>query len=249
MTRLLYWLFKHVLIGPFLLLTSRQVVTGKENFPSTGAALLVGNHLSVGDWLFMPLLMPRRVTFLAKSDYFTGTGIKGMLSRLFFAGSGQHPIDRTNADAAQAAMDAGLEVLSEGEILCMYPEGTRSPDGRLYRGKTGPARLAMRAGVPVIPIGVVGTGAYISALSKPRLRRRPEVRVLVGEPLDISPWEGREGDREAEREITDELMRRIQALTGQEYVPDVYGADMKKRFDAIRASGHNLLDQPADGQS
>lgn len=249
MTRLLYWLFKYVLIGPFLLSTSRQVVTGKENFPESGAALLVGNHLSVGDWLFMPLLMPRRVTFLAKSDYFTGTGIKGMLSRLFFAGSGQHPIDRTNADAAQAAMNAGLEVLAEGEILCIYPEGTRSPDGRLYRGKTGPARLAMRAGVPVIPIGVTGTGDYISALSKPRLRRRPEVRVMVGEPLDISPWDGREGDRAAEREITDELMRRIQALTGQEYVPDVYGADMKKQFDAIRDSGHNLLDQPVDGQS
>ena len=189
------------------------------------------------------------MTFLAKSDYFTGTGIKGMLSRWFFAGSGQYPIDRTNADAAQAAMNAGLEVLSEGEILCIYPEGTRSPDGRLYRGKTGPARLAIKADVPVIPIGVTGTGDYIRAISKLQFFRRPEVRVMVGEPLDISPWEGREGDRAAEREITDELMRRIQALTGQEYVPDVYGADMKKRFDAIRDSGHNLLDQPLDGQS
>lgn len=249
MTRLLYWLFKYVLIGPFLRLTSRQVVTGKDHFPRSGSALLVGNHLSVGDWLFMPLLMPRRVTFLAKSDYFTGTGIKGMLSRWFFAGSGQYPIDRTNADAAQAAMNAGFEVLSEGEILCIYPEGTRSPDGRLYRGKTGPARLAIKADVPVIPIGVTGTGDYIRAISKLQFFRRPEVRVMVGEPLDISPWEGREGDRAAEREITDELMRRIQALTGQEYVPDVYGADMKKRFDAIRDSGHNLLDQPLDGQS
>nr|WP_241729838.1 lysophospholipid acyltransferase family protein [Dietzia aerolata] len=245
----MYWLFKFVLIGPFLRLTSRRVVTGRENFPRSGAALIVGNHLSVGDWLFMPLLMPRRVTFLAKSDYFTGTGIKGMLSRWFFAGSGQHPIDRTNADAAQAAMNAGLEVLNEGEILCIYPEGTRSPDGRLYRGKTGPARLAMKAGVPVIPIGVSGTGEYIRALTTFRFGRRPEVRVMVGEPLDISPWAGREGDRVAEREITDELMRRIQALTGQEYLPDVYGAEMKKRFDTIRDSGHNLLDQPVETQS
>ena len=249
MTRLLYWLFKYVLIGPFLRLTSRQVVTGKEHFPSSGAALLVGNHLSVGDWLFMPLLMPRRVTFLAKSDYFTGTGIKGMLSRWFFAGSGQHPIDRTNADAAQAAMNAGLEVLSEGEILCIYPEGTRSPDGRLYRGKTGPARLAMKAGVPVIPIGVTGTGDYIRALTTFKFGRRPEVRVMVGEPLDISAWASRVGDRGAEREITDELMLRIQALTGQEYLKDIYGAEMKKRFDARRDSGRNLLDQPVDGQS
>src|SRR5699024_460540 len=122
-------------------------------------------------------------------------------------------------------------------------------DGRLYRGKTGPARLAMKAGVPVIPIGVTGTGDYIRALTKPKLGRRPVVRVMVGEPLDISAWAGREGDRAAEREITDELMLRIQALTGQEYLPDVYGADMKKRFDAIRESGRNLLDQPVDGSS
>lgn len=249
MTSLLYWLFKYVLIGPFLRVTSRQVVTGREHFPRSGAALLVGNHLSVADWLFMPLMMPRRVTFLAKSDYFTGTGIKGMLSRWFFAGTGQHPIDRTNADAAQAALNAGLEVLNAGEILCIYPEGTRSPDGRLYRGKTGPARLAMKAGVPIIPVGVTGTGEYIRGLSKLRLGRRSEVRIMVGEPLDISAWAGREGDRAAEREITDELMLRIQALTGQEYVPDVYGADMKKRYEAIRESGHNLLDQPVDGQS
>lgn len=245
---MLYWLFKYVLIGPFLRLTSRHVVTGKEHFPRSGAALLVGNHLSIGDWLFMPLLMPRRVTFLAKSDYFTGTGIKGLLSRWFFAGTGQHPIDRTNADAAQAAMNAGLEVLSAGEILCIYPEGTRSPDGRLYRGKTGPARLAMKAAVPVIPIGVTGTGDYIRAISKLRFGRRPQVRVMVGEPLDLTGWEGREGDRAAEREITDELMRRIQELTGQEYLPEIYGAEMKKQFDAIRDSGRNLLDQPTDEQ-
>lgn len=249
MTRLLYWLFKFVLIGPFLRLTSRRVVTGREHFPREGAALLVGNHLSVADWLFMPLLMPRRVTFLAKSDYFTGTGIKGALSRFFFAGSGQHPIDRTNADAAQAAINAGLEVLGEGEILCIYPEGTRSPDGRLYRGKTGPVRVAMRAGVPIVPIGVTGTGDYIRWLTRPRLGRRPEIRVMVGEPFDITPWADRVGDRAAEREITDQLMLRIQELTGQEYLPDTYGADMKKRFEHVRASGRNLLDQPAGEQS
>ena len=188
------------------------------------------------------------MTFLAKSDYFTGTGIRGMLSRWFFAGSGQYPIDRTNADAAQAALDAGLEVLSSGQILCIYPEGTRSPDGRLYRGKTGPARLALRAGVPIIPVGVSGTGEYVRKATRFRFFPRTEVRVMLGEPLDLSPWAGREGDRAAEREVTDELMRRIQALTGQEYVHDIYGADMKKRYQAVRESGHNLLDQPVDGQ-
>lgn len=243
---MLYWLLKNVIIGPFLRLTSRATISGGEHLPSTGAALLVGNHHSVADWLFMPYLVKRRVTFLAKSDYFTGTGIRGMLSRWFFAGSGQHPIDRTNADAAQAALDAGMEVLSGGDFLCIYPEGTRSPDGRLYRGKTGPARLALRAGVPLIPIGVTGTSEYVRNFG--RFHRPVQVRVMVGEPLDTAPWADREGDRAAEREITDELMRRIQALTGQEYVHEIYGAEMKKRYEAAQASGHNLLDQPVEGQ-
>lgn len=247
MTTLLYWLFKYVLIGPFLRSTSRPVITGRENFPASGAALLVGNHQSVADWLFTPLLLPRRVTFLAKSDYFTGTGIKGMLSRWFFAGTGQYPIDRSNADAAQAALNAGMEVLSSGEILCMYPEGTRSPDGRLYRGKTGPARLALRAGVPIIPVGVTGTADYVRRLGRFR-RGRIEVRVMVGEPMDLAPWAGREGDRAAEREITDEFMRRIHALTAQDYVHETYGADMKAHYEAVRRSGRNLLDQPVEGQ-
>ncbi len=247
MTRLLYWLFKYVIIGPFLRATSRWKLSGVEHFPRTGAALLVGNHQSVSDWLFTPLLLPRRVTFLAKSDYFTGTGIKGALSRWFFAGTGQHPIDRTNADAAQAALNAGLEVLATGEILCIYPEGTRSPDGRLFRGKTGPARLALRADVPIIPVGVTGTADYTRAITRFRLWRRPEVKVMIGEPLDLTPWAGRAGDRVAEREITDEFMRRIHALTGQEYVHDIYGAEMKKRYEAVRKSGRNLLDQPVEG--
>lgn len=243
---MLYWLLKYVIVGPFLRVTSRARIIGAENLPSAGAALLVGNHQSVADWLFLPHLAKRRVTFLAKSDYFTGTGIHGMLSRWFFAGSGQHPIDRTNADAAQAALDAGMEVLSGGDLLCIYPEGTRSPDGRLYRGKTGPARLARRAGVPIIPIGVTGSSEYVRNLG--RFHRPVGVRVRVGEPLDTAPWADREDDRAAEREITDELMLRIQALTGQEYVHEIYGAEMKKRYEAVRASGRNLLDHPIEGQ-
>lgn len=246
MTTLLYWVFKYVLIGPFLRLTSRPVLTGRENFPDTGAVLLAGNHESVADWLFTPLVLRRKINFLAKSDYFTGTGIRGMLSRWFFEGAGAYPIDRTDADAAHAALNAGLEVLSSGQVLGMYPEGTRSPDGRLYRGKTGPARLALRAGVPIIPVGVIGTGEYVRKVNRPH--RRTRVRVMIGEPLDLAPWAGREGDRAAEREITDEVMRRIQALTGQEYVPDTYGAVMKKRYEAVRKSGRNLLDQPVEGQ-
>lgn len=227
---MLYWLMKYVFVGPFLRLTGRPTFEGRENFPTSGPALIVGNHLSIADWLFMPLVSPRRVTFLAKSDYYTGKGIRGMLSRWFFGGTGQYPIDRTNADAAQAALDAGLEVLGSGELLCMYPEGTRSPDGRLYKGKTGPARLALRAGVPIVPVGVIGTDEYIRADS--RWPHPTRIRVRFGEPLDIGPWADRVGDREAEREITDLLMERIRELTGQEYVPDTYGADEKKRLEA-----------------
>lgn len=243
---MLYWLLKWVFIGPFLRLTSRPKIIGREHVPDQGPALIVGNHLSVADWLFMPLLLPRRVTFLAKSDYFTSTGIKGALMRWFFAGSGQHPIDRTNADAAQAAMDSGLEVLSAGELLCIYPEGTRSPDGRLFRGKTGPARLAMRAGVPVLPIGVVGSDDYLRRLR--RFSRPNRVEVRIGEPLSLEAWADRVGDRAAEREITDELMLRIRDLTGQEYVHHTYGAEMKKRYQAAAESGRNLLDHPVEGQ-
>lgn len=243
---MLYWLLKYVFIGPFLRLTSRPNLEGLEHLPAAGPVLLVGNHQSVADWLFMPLLLPRRVTFLAKSDYFTGTGLRGMLSRWFFGGSGQYPIDRTNADAAQAALDAGLEVLSSGGVLCMYPEGTRSPDGRLFRGKTGPARLAMRVEASVVPVGVVGSDAYVRRLR--RFSRRNRVRVVIGEPFDMSPWEGRAGDRTAEREITDEIMRRIQRITGQEYVHDTYGSEMKKRYQAAQEAGHNLLDRPVEGQ-
>lgn len=243
---MLYWIMKYLVVGPFLRLTSSPKLIGGEHFPKEGAVLLAGNHQSVADWLFTPLLLPRRITFLAKSDYFTGTGIKGMLSRWFFAGTGQHPIDRTNANAAQAALDAGLEVLSSGGVLSIYPEGTRSPDGRLFRGKTGPARLALRAGAPIVPVGVVGSEEYVRSLS--RFSRPAPVRVLIGEPIDLAPWADRVGDREAEREITDELMLRIQGLTGQEYVKDIYGAEMKKRYGAVQAAGHNLLDQPVEGQ-
>ena len=225
---MLYWLLKYVFIGPFLRVTARPRYEGRENFPTTGAALFVCNHLSVADWLFFPLVAPRRLTFLAKSEYFTRPGFIGRLQKAFFELSGQYPIDRTNADTAQAALETGERLLQGGDLLVMFPEGTRSPDGRLYRGKTGPARLAMRAGVPLVPVGLIGTGDYIPLDS---MRPRPtRVTVRVGEPIDLSPWAGRIGDRVAEREITDLLMERIRELSGQEYVPDVYGADMKKRL-------------------
>ena len=238
---MIYRLLKFVLLGPFLRLFNRPRTEGRHNVPNAGPALLASNHLSVADWLFMPLVLPRRVTFLAKAEYFNRPGLYGALQRLFFAGSGQYPIDRTNAESAQAALNAGGEVLARGDLLGMYPEGTRSPDGRLYRGKTGPARLALNTGVPIVPVALVGT----DRIKGKRFPRPVRVTVKFGEPVDLTPWAGREGDRGAEREITDVVMERIQVLSGQEYVRDQYGADVKKKMEALANSGHNLLDQPA----
>ena len=152
-----YWLFKYVLLGPLLALLGRPKVEGLEYVPQSGPVILASNHLAVMDSFYLPLVVRRRITFLAKSEYFTGTGIKGWLSRWFFTAVGQVPIDRSNADSAQAALVTAERVLDEGKLLGMYPEGTRSPDGRLYKGKTGLARLALQTGVPVIPVAMIGT--------------------------------------------------------------------------------------------
>jgi 1-acyl-sn-glycerol-3-phosphate acyltransferase len=173
----------------------------------------------------MPLLVPRKVTFLAKTEYFTTPGIKGRLSRMFFAGVGQVPIDRADADAANAALLTGARLLREGNLLGIYPEGTRSPDGRLYRGKTGVARLALATGVTVIPVVMVNT-----ALIQPTGRRLPKFRprpgVRFGTPLDFTRYEGLAGDRLVERSMTDEIMYALMQMSGQEYV-DLYAADVK----------------------
>lgn len=225
-----YWALKYFLIGPLLMLLGRPTFEGRQHFPKDGAALLAVNHLSVMDWLYLPLRAPRRIIFLAKSEYFTTPGLRGAWHRFFFSQTGQVPIDRTNASAADDAMNTGVRILSEGKVLGVFVEGTRSPDGRLYRGKTGAARMAMRAGVPIVPVGIIGTDKSLP-LDK-TLPRPVKVRIRLGEPVEMGPWAGRVGDRAAEREITDEVMRRIQELTGQEYVPDTYGADEKKRLAA-----------------
>ncbi|MGZ4578331.1 MAG: lysophospholipid acyltransferase family protein, partial [Mycobacterium sp.] len=154
-----YWLFKYVLLGPLLYLLGRPKVEGLEYIPSSGPAILASNHLAVMDSFYLPLVMRRRITFLAKAEYFTGTGLKGWFQRWFFNAVGQVPIDRTDADSAQAALTTAERLLSAGKLLGMYPEGTRSPDGRLYKGKTGLGRLALHTGVPVIPVAMIGTNA------------------------------------------------------------------------------------------
>jgi 1-acyl-sn-glycerol-3-phosphate acyltransferase len=222
---LLYWLMKYVLVGPWLRLLFRPWVHGLENIPEEGPAILASNHLSFSDSFFLPLMVKRRITFMAKSDYFTGRGIKGRLIALFFSGAGQVPVDRTGGRAGEAALNTGLAILGEGELLGIYPEGTRSPDGRLYRGKTGVARMALEAGVPVIPLAMIDTDR-VQPPGKvlPRIGR---VGIRIGKPLDFSRYEGMEGDRFILRSVTDELMYELMELSGQEYV-DVYASKAKQ---------------------
>ena len=220
-----YWLLKYVLVGPWITLLNRPKVEGIENIPVDGPAILAGNHLSIADWLFTPLVAPRRITYLAKSEYFTSPGISGKLQKYFFAGSGQYPIDRSGADAAESALNTARKLLSEDRLVELYPEGTRSPDGRLYKGKTGMARLALETGVPVIPVAVVGTDKVIQQGS--RKWHPVKVQVKFGKPIDFSRFEGMGGNRFVERAVTDEVMYALMELSGQEYV-DIYAASLKK---------------------
>jgi 1-acyl-sn-glycerol-3-phosphate acyltransferase len=232
---LFYWFLKFVAVGPVAKLVFRPQPEGTENVPTEGAAILASNHLSAADWIFMPLMLRRRVTFLAKQEYFTGTGVKGWAQRVFFAGSGQVPIDRTNASAAEDAIQTGIRILRSGQLLGIYPEGTRSPDGRLYRGKTGIARMALETGAPVVPLAMIYKTTRL-----PFGKKLTRVRVRFGKPLDFSRYEGMSGDRFVERSITDEIMYEIMTLSGQEYV-DVYGATVKKTMDATGDSAAEVL--------
>ena len=219
-----YWLLKWVFIGPVLRLVFRPRVEGSENVPLEGPAILASNHLSYADWLFMPLTLSRRVTFVAKAEYFNGSGIKGWLQKSFFSGSGQVPIDRSSGNAAEGALLSAKRILGGGELFGIYPEGTRSHDGKLYRGKTGVARLALETGVPVVPVAVVGTDVVAPPGKKFGSFTRPVVRF--GKPLDFSRYEGLENDRYILRSITDEIMYEIMQLSGQEYV-DIYASRAK----------------------
>jgi 1-acyl-sn-glycerol-3-phosphate acyltransferase len=219
-----YWIFKYILLGPLLALLGRPKVEGLEHVPQSGPAILASNHLAVMDSFYLPLVERRRITFLAKSEYFTGTGFKGWWSRWFFTAVGQVPIDRSSADAAQAALDTAKRVLAEGKLLGMYPEGTRSPDGRLYKGKTGLARLALETGVPVIPVAMIGTNKVNPPGTS--MLRFGKVTVRFGKPMDFSRFEGLAGNRFIERAVIDEVIYELMGLSGQEYV-DIYASTLK----------------------
>ncbi|WP_405801029.1 lysophospholipid acyltransferase family protein [Streptomyces sp. NBC_01506] len=235
-----YYVLKYVLLGPLLRLLFRPRIEGLEHIPADGAAIVAGNHLSFSDHFLMPAIIRRRITFLAKAEYFTGPGVKGRLTASFFRGVGQIPVDRSGKEAGQAAIREGLGVLGKGELLGIYPEGTRSHDGRLYKGKVGVAVMAIRARVPVVPCAMVGTFEIQPPGQKiPNIRR---VTIRFGEPLDFSRYAGLENQKAAVRAVTDEIMYAILGLSDQEYV-DHYAADVKaeearlapaKRFPRLR---------------
>jgi 1-acyl-sn-glycerol-3-phosphate acyltransferase len=220
-----YWFLKWVALGPLLKLVYRPQTEGADHVPAVGPAILASNHLSYADWLFMPLTLTRRVTFVAKAEYFNSPGLKGWFQKKFFYGAGQVPIDRSGSGAGEGALSAAKKVLDSGEVFGIYPEGTRSPDGKLYRGKTGVARLALETGANVIPVAVVGTDVVAPPGKKFGRVIRPVVRF--GEPLDFSRYEGLENDRYILRSITDEIMYEIMQLSGQEYV-DMYATRAKE---------------------
>ncbi|MEV6654716.1 lysophospholipid acyltransferase family protein [Streptomyces sp. NPDC051219] len=219
-----YYVLKYVLLGPLLRLLFRPRTDGLEHVPAEGAAIVAGNHLSFADPLLMPAVLKRRITFLAKAEYFTAPGLTGRLTASFLRSAGQIPVDRSGRAAGQAALREGLGVLTKGELLAIYPEGTRSPDGRLYKGKVGVAMMALAAQVPVIPCAMVGT-FEIRPPGRVLPRTRPVV-IRFGEPLDFSRFTGMEHHRTVLRAVTDEIMYAILGLSGQEYV-DRYAADVK----------------------
>ncbi|AJT62200.1 lysophospholipid acyltransferase family protein [Streptomyces chattanoogensis] len=219
-----YQLLKYIVLGPLLRLVFRPRVEGLEHVPEEGAAIIAGNHLSFADHFVMPAIVPRRVTFLAKAEYFTGPGLKGRLTAAFFRGVGQIPIDRSGGQASQAAISSGLAVLRKGRLLGIYPEGTRSHDGRLYKGRTGVAAMALRAGVPVVPCAMIGT--FEAQPTGRRLPRAMRITIRFGAPLDFSRYAGLVDERTALRAVTDEIMYAILQLSGQEYV-DVYAGEAK----------------------
>ncbi len=216
----------------------RPKVTGLRHVPSNGPVIIASNHLSFSDSIFMPLVVPRNVTFLAKSEYFTSPGLKGFIKKITFIALGQVPIDRSGGKRSEAAILTGLRLLRENQCVGIYPEGTRSPDGRLYKGRTGIARMAIESGAPVIPVAMFNT-AEIQPTGQvvPKVRR---VEMVFGEPMYFS---GDSSDQAVLRSATNELMVKIAELSKQEYVPNMYASDAK---DAIKKSLKEKIDFEED---
>ena len=224
-----YWLMKNVIAGPLLKGIFRPWVTGADNIPKNGAVILASNHLSFVDSVFLPICIDRDMVFLAKSEYFTTKGLKGWATKWFMKGTGMLPIDRSGGKASEASLNTGLRVLAEVRVLGIYPEGTRSPDGKLYRGRTGIARMVLESGVPVVPVAMIDTEKVMPIGAKwPKLRRPG---IIIGKPLDFSRFQGMEGDRFILRSVTDEIIYELAGLSGQQY-EDVYASSVREKRPA-----------------
>ena len=214
------------LLGSLLRVLFRPQVEGAERIPGSGPVILAGNHLTFLDSMILPVVTRRQVVFIGKDSYVTGRGVKGRLMAWFFTGVGMIPVDRDGGRGGVAALMTGRRVLEEGRVFGIYPEGTRSPDGRLYRGRTGIARLALMTGAPVVPFAMIGTDEVQPGGSGVPRVGGGRIRVRFGEPLDFSRYEGMDRDRYVLRAVTDEVMTHVMELGGQEYV-DIYATKAK----------------------
>ncbi|WP_302183906.1 1-acyl-sn-glycerol-3-phosphate acyltransferase [Rothia santali] len=236
---------KRFVVGPVVERVFRPEVEGLEHLPAGGGVILASNHLSFSDSVFLPVSVPRQVFFLAKSDYFTGRGLRGRATAAFFRGIQQIPMDRSGGSGSQASLSAAAEALRQGRVLGIYPEGTRSPDGRLYRPKLGVARLALESGVPVIPVAMVNTdgvqpiGARLPRRRAQDGRRIEPVRTVLGPPVDLSAYRDRGLGRAVQRAAADDIAAAIRELSGQEYV-DVYASSVKSLMEKQRVADAKL---------
>ncbi len=222
------------LAGPFLRLLARPTVIGAEHIPATGPAILASNHLSVVDSIYLPLMVQRPVSFAAKSEYFNGTRLRDRVVGAYLRSTNQLSTDRTGGRAAMAMLDAALSHLNSGQLFGIYPEGTRSPDGRLYRGRPGVGFLALHSGAPVIPVAMVGTDHILPPGHQ--IPRPGKIEIRIGEPLEFPEFRGQTGARQR-RAVTDEVVSAIQKLSGQEFVP-MYASVRKEELAAARAEHH-----------
>ena len=242
---MLYNVFKYTIFVWAVRLLFRPRIEGAENIPRTGPAILVSNHISAGDTFLVPALMRRRLTFPAKLELFHGQGLKGRMLGWFLRVVGQVPMDRSGGRASAGSMENVLQILRDGKLLGIYPEGSRSPDGRLYKGKTGVARLVLQAGVPVIPLAVIGTEFVPSVIPRVPTMKRPLVRF--GKPLDFSAYAGAGNDREVLRWVTDQIMDEVMRLSGQEYV-DAYASSVKAALAAGEPLPPSATHRPGAGR-
>jgi 1-acyl-sn-glycerol-3-phosphate acyltransferase len=229
-----YWVMKHLVAGPLLRAVFRPRLVGRHHIPRTGPVILASNHLSFLDPVILPLVIRRRIAFLAASNYFAGRGFAAWARKRFLLATGMIPIDRSGGAASEASLRAGLAVLSRGAVLGIYPEGSRSRDGKLHRGRTGIARLVLEAGVPVVPVAMIGTDEVLPAGRSSLIPRIRRIGITFGAPIDFSGYRERALDHAALRAVTDEIVTAIGRLSGQEYV-DSYS--VSPRSGGVSPSG------------